>query len=398
MKNRNYIPFLALILLFSCQKNNSNNSGNATESQNQEEKNMRNNILHVDANTRYPQKDIQLEDIADVELIPIETTNDFLVDGRGKIITVTEKYIIFSNGREGSLLIYNRQGKSLHIINHKGQGGEEYSRISGAIFDETKEELYINDMIKKKIFIYDIKGNYKRSFPHLTERQYSSMSLFNDTTLICYDIKYDDNNEYDDKNFFILISNKDGRKIKEIEIPYAKRTTLTITEKTPEGSVSIGRPIFPILKYGQFFLLTDVASNSVYLLSQKGDISPFMTRSPAIESMNPPKFIIPNLITDKYFHMWNFLKEWNWNTNEGFPGFNLLYDRDERKIYEFAAMAFHDLNFTIQRDCFLEKNTYAATIEAPELIEKKAKLPAYLKELASNLEDDDNPVLMIIKF
>ena len=47
--------------------------------------------------------------------------------------------------------------------NRRGQGAEEYTFINGIVLDEGKNELYVNSTPSKKILVYDLFGNFKRS-------------------------------------------------------------------------------------------------------------------------------------------------------------------------------------------------------------------------------------------
>ena len=121
----------------------------------------------VDVRKEYPKSEICIQDIADVEYVPLETTKDFLCESTN-VAYVDDSMIIWVNQRAGDILIFSRTGKALKRINRRGQSGEEYQGISNLAVDKQNNELYVNDMWRKKIFIYDINGNFKRSFSHLS--------------------------------------------------------------------------------------------------------------------------------------------------------------------------------------------------------------------------------------
>ncbi|MDR1120596.1 MAG: 6-bladed beta-propeller [Dysgonamonadaceae bacterium] len=149
-----------------------------------------NRFLTVDVSKEYPMSDrIRLQDIAEVEYVPLETNDDFLCAGR--VFYIDNSIIIYVNGKNGEILIFDRQGKAKHKINRKGQSGEEYATVSCCLYDKEKNELYVSDMMLKKIFVYDIEGNYKRSFWHLPGAQYNRIYLFDEQYLLCYNNRID---------------------------------------------------------------------------------------------------------------------------------------------------------------------------------------------------------------
>lgn len=111
----------------------------------------------------YPKKELVLQDFMDVEYIPLETNDEFV--NQGCVQAVGEKYIIVTNYvNDGNIFVYDRSGKAIRKINRKGQGGEEYISCRSITSDEENEELFVNDNYAIKIKVYDLEGNFKRSF------------------------------------------------------------------------------------------------------------------------------------------------------------------------------------------------------------------------------------------
>ena len=273
MKNRNYILFLAFILLFSCQKSNSNNSENATGSQNQNKKNMRNNILYVDLNKNYPEKDkIYLQDFAEVKYISLETTNDFLCSGSP--VYIDDEIIIFTNNRAGDILIFDSNGKTKKRINRKGASGEEYAGLSGLAYDKKNDELFVNDMFAKKIVVYDLTGNYKRHFYHQQNTQYRTIVDFDDNNLLCHTAFHSLEEP------FILVSKETGKKEKNIPIPFEKQIDPDIKEHLDNGGMQmLASPVPYIVKNGNQIILNEVSSDTIYQLNQDATLSPLLVRT-----------------------------------------------------------------------------------------------------------------------
>ena len=94
-----------------------------------------------DFSKNYPQKKLRLQDMAEIEYVPLETTDDILLGGSSVLSAVTDKYILIHESRLGDIFVFDRKtGKLYSHFNHKGQSGREYTWINvGTILDEKKE-------------------------------------------------------------------------------------------------------------------------------------------------------------------------------------------------------------------------------------------------------------------
>lgn len=112
----------------------------------------------------FPKKELILQDFMDVEYIALETKDDFL--NHGWVQAIGKKIILVLGRDRGDIFVYNRNGKALRKINRKGQGGEEYVSCFNITLDENRNEIFINDIYRKQILVYDLYGKFKRSFKH----------------------------------------------------------------------------------------------------------------------------------------------------------------------------------------------------------------------------------------
>ena len=146
-------------------------------------------LITVDVNDSYStKKELVLQDFMDVEYIPLETNDEFI--NRACVQAVGEKYIIVTNFYDdGNIFVYGRNRKAIRKINRKGQGGEEYVSMRSVSLDEENEEIFVNDFHAKKIRVYDLEGNFKRSLNQRSEKSsfYVEMLDYDKDNLICYD-------------------------------------------------------------------------------------------------------------------------------------------------------------------------------------------------------------------
>ena len=136
------------------------------------------NLPVIDFSKNYPTKDIRLQDIADMEYIPLETTDDVLLSDKAVLSSVTDKYILVYEPLQGDIFVFNRTGKIYAHFNHKGQSGQEYPWIRYAIFDERNGEIFV---CNQSIQVYSLNGKYKRTLKINTLQNESAVYNFDDT-------------------------------------------------------------------------------------------------------------------------------------------------------------------------------------------------------------------------
>ena len=84
------------------------------------------NLIRVDVMADYPEKELILQDLMDVEYIALETTDDFITKGAVKAIG-KDIMLVTNRGSDGEILVFDKNGKGLRKINRLGQSGEEYT-------------------------------------------------------------------------------------------------------------------------------------------------------------------------------------------------------------------------------------------------------------------------------
>jgi hypothetical protein len=103
------------------------------------------------------------EFVTELEYIPLETDNDCLiaeVDGTYSHIIVTSSHIFVAGYR--FCYAFGRDGRFIGNIGSFGQGPEEYRMINGLSIDENKQSVYIDTHNSVMEYSYD--GVFHRSF------------------------------------------------------------------------------------------------------------------------------------------------------------------------------------------------------------------------------------------
>lgn len=356
-------------------------------------------FITVDVSKKYQQKEFILQDIMDVEYIALESTDEFLCQGMvqavGKDIIVVKNII-----NDGDIFIFDRNGKGLRKFNRKGQGSEEYIFNLSIFFDENKCEIYVDEVIRN-VQVYDLQGNYLRSI-YRGEAKWINANNYNSDYLIARESPSVHIGKKADYQRFMLISKHNGNIVEEFRIHFENKIEWGITNHA--GNAGGAPRLFPIIPYHNSWLLMEPSSDTVFKVSPDFSITPFMARTPSIQTMKPAVFLLPCIFTERYYFMETVRMEANILKNEGFPKTYLAYDKKENTIFEYTVLNNDfpqkgSINFTMQETTNSEI-AFCQQLDPHELIEahQKGQLKGKLKDIAVGLEEDSNPVIMLVKY
>ena len=361
-------------------------------------------FITVDVTKSYPKKELILQDFMDVEYVALETTDEFLC--QDQVQAIGKDFIVVKNRvMDGDIFIFSRNGKVLRKFNRWGQGHEEYTFPSRIILDEDNDEIIVDDKQIKKIIVYDLFGNFKRSFLYNKGSIYTNIYNFGREKLILADDAFDYSEYFEthDRPRFSIISKQDGSVVNDIEISFIQKKTRTLRQGNTLALINniLIRP------FQDSFILTELSSDTVFRYLPDNSMVPFIIRTPSIQSIGTETFLIPSTLTDRYYFMTTVKKEYDFNRRDAdFPTTHLVYDRQEKTTYKCIAL--YNDDFTDKRTENMIRMDYVAlnneiayyqSFQAYELIEalEKGQLKGKLKEIAAGLKEEDNPVIMLVK-
>ena len=385
MKTLIFIETIFLLVMTSCGSDNASTDGFIT--------------VDVTKSSYSPKKELVLQDFMDVEYIPLETNDEFI--NQGYVQAVGEKYIIVTNYRkDGDIFVYNRNGKAIRKINHKGQGGKEYISFRTITLDEENNELFVNDHYAKKIVVYDLEGNFKRSFKQNDKGKslfYWEIFNYDKENLICYD-------ELNEEIPFLLISKQDGSITKEIKVPFKEKKVFIQLLKYEGGIRTAGPGNYSrITPFKGNWILLEPSSDTIYTLMPDCSLRPFIAKTPPVHTLDPEFYLILKLVSDRYYFMESIKNVYDFRKEEGFPKTYFVYDTQEKDFFSYII---YNGDYSYKKELYMvmftpinTKGELWATIDAFELCRdyEKGKLTGKLKDIAAKLGEDDNRVIMLVK-
>ena len=273
-------------------------------------------------------------------------------------------------------------------INHKGQSGEEYTSALGFILDEENNELYVSDTYGRKIFVYDLDGNFKRRLSWEDDFMFSEIFDFNQEYLIAHDVLNENSTSPRSKQAFMLLSKQNGSITKTIQIPFKDKKSIIIRTPVDDSGMCYAyapSTSHPVVPYFDDFMLAEYSSDTIYQYTPNGAMEPIIARTPSVQTM------------DRYYFVEAVEKTMEFKTTD------IVYDKQEKNLFTYKI---YNDDYAYEKEAFLKSrplNSEVPTwqfLDADELVDdfENGKLKGKLKEVASRLHEDDNPVIMLIKY
>jgi len=362
----------------------------------------------IDVLKNYPRKEFILQDIAKVEYIPFETNDKALMGRTLKIFYISDDYIIAANINEGDVFVYNGNGKWKYSFNHKGQGPREYVRANSIAFDEKAKEVFICEWYSSnpKILVYAENGTYKRTLP-IPPKFHPNLYNFDDETLLVYDEYGVFSMEDFSRRPYLFMSKKDGRFTDSLNIHLPVRiSNASVWKGEHNGEQATFSRMIGISynrSYGKNFLIADWSADTIYRLTPRKELQPMIVRKQPMQSTNPKILISNFLATDKFILLGVHSMDYEAIRNgQSIDQKQLMYDFKTGEVNEYRLKN-KDISSstnTMIRDAITPGNTGITLYDASLLhdLNKKGELRGDLKELLKTLDEEDNPVLVKIKF
>ena len=143
-------------------------------------------LAFIDVTEEYPEKKIELTDIAGVSYLHLNSkTDDYLY--KGSIDYVTENNIIVIDRSQNSVLFFSKEGNPKSHFNRRGQGPEEYSDAASLMYDEANDEVFVSPDFSNHIMVYSSLGEFKRKINLPQVNVNGQMALFDDVSILVYD-------------------------------------------------------------------------------------------------------------------------------------------------------------------------------------------------------------------
>jgi hypothetical protein len=337
------------------------------------------------------------------EVIPLETTKDVLIDSNDRLFDVSENYIVFGSTR-GDIFIFYRNGKIKSHFNRQGRGPEEYSFRYIVIIDEKNEEILVFDGWFGPILVYSLFGQYKRTLRYSTELQITEAFNFDDETMLVYDRKGVNSNDNYSKRPYMFMSKQDGSITDTLNIYLPVRYPTNVIYRWTdssgtnfEQSTSFG--IRSNRFFGHNFVISDISSDTIYLLKRNRELTPLIVRTPSVHTTTPNLVVLHEFSTDKFICLTvSYLDYDSLLDLTPIPLRTLMIDLETLEISNVSLITYNiSLPNTKAVWVFPDqlKSLYERFKNNPD---RPLRIPEVVLNMAPLLGEEDNPVVYLTRF
>ena len=358
-------------------------------------------IPQIDMNADYPEKEICLQDIAEVSYIPLDSKDDILF--RGPVRSFSDKGIMILDASNERLLFFNKQGKFLNSVDRKGQGPEEYSMMFSVFVDWDKNEVSVFNSHSQSV-VYSLDGTFKRRLTFESDVKPSDMYEWSDGQFVSYrSAVLDEDGQLEPYQPIVFYSKEEGKK--EDSLSYRKEHEFSTIIANGSMNMKISYP--SLVKLNGDVYVNDLSTDTIYrLVPPTKALQPVITRTPSVVNDMDGYFMDLYGITSQFY----FFRFCSRQLSFDGGNFRIIDEKSKNTIYDcnngqIYHPKFINKDYPSMEKCemrFSEEVHACATIQldAFELIEalEAGELSGELKTIAEGLKEDDNPVLMVVKF
>ena len=383
-----YLMALCMIVFSACTNQQKENNGP---------------LPVADFEKEYPEKDLLVSEHADVEYVRLETTDEVLLDGIASLyLSVTDRFIVTNNMKEGRIFVFDRQGKHLHNFMRKGQSGEEFVFANRVRVDDKAEEIFVLDT-RNKVLVYTLDGKFKRVLDIPKGMKADDLWNYDDEWLLSYDSYNLDRGDLPcAEQPFFLLSKKDGS-VKRIDVNAKDRIgpRIYFERNGQKGVMSVSFNY--IYKNGDEFVLSELGNDTVFML-KKGKVSPLLVRTPGSKEKEVRSMMSAPLKLGDYIGVAEAPKKLelentkfatkdvflNLKTGEGC----ILGLKDDVNFVEPTGIRHSNERVEAPKNHILWMPDTDRLFQWKE----EGKLKGKLAEMLEDMSEDDNPILIIYKF
>ncbi len=369
--------------------------------------------IEVNPNSRC--KDgVNLSDlILDIEYIPLETKSESLISDPAKI-RITDNLIFIKNRNPQSLKVFDYKGNFVTEIGKNGNGPGEYTRFISFGIDEINKSIVMFNALPDKLLTFGYDGKFKESLPYNDGKNVNDIEFISDSKYVIMKSNSSGSTDFS----YHLYTNKHqliAKRIKPINF-------------TMKGSFGLSQAFSYYILKNHFIVKENLLNDTVYFVSEMKGLIPHyvfdfgkltfpvelqknsleLTLNARENGRTNVSELDEHIMPDGMFETKAYIiicyrlnQKFYWgyynkqtkqscttvnqgiiNDYDGGPPFHPIYQKNNLMVGFMHAYEFID---------FINSSTFKTS--TPLFPEKKKQL----EQLANSLNDNDNPVLMLVK-
>ena len=359
----------------------------------------------IDLNAAYPEKKLDLAEVASPEYIPLYTVGADSLDRYSLTsASVSPHWVVAYNWQQTIMVFERATGKLRYRFNHQGQQKEQYYYIFSVFVDEEREEIYVVGSVFK-IQVYSLSGNYKRTLNLPYDMSFEQVFDYDKDSLIFNDGREDVDNPVQKGTYYYLMSKTDGgmRPLPfHVKYRITNRFRIRLRNGDRQGVISCMFSVKPLLKNGDEVILSEFSNDTVFSYGKEG-AKPLLVRTPAPRSTFPLKLMSVSACSRRFLFLDVIEKVYRRNIKK-LDGDSFVYDYREKEIFTPVLVNSDFIpELPVEIDNMngsFPKYAGASSIHSREFMQyyRKGNLQGRACEAASCLTRDDIYVLVLYHF
>jgi hypothetical protein len=359
----------------------------------------------IDLNAAYPEKKLDLAEVASPEYIPLYTVGADSLDRYSLTsASVSPHWVVAYNWQQTIMVFERATGKLRYRFNHQGQQKEQYYYIFSVFVDEEREEIYVVGSVFK-IQVYSLSGNYKRTLNLPYDMSFEQVFDYDKDSLIFNDGREDVDNPVQKGTYYYLMSKTDGgmRPLPfHVKYRITNRFRIRLRNGDRQGVISCMFSVKPLLKNGDEVILSEFSNDTVFSYGKEG-AKPLLVRTPAPRSTFPLKLMSVSACSRRFLFLDVIEKVYRRNIKK-LDGDSFVYDYREKEIFTPVLVNSDFIpELPVEIDNMngsFPKYAGASSIHFREFMQyyRKGNLQGRACEAASCLTRDDIYVLVLYHF
>ena len=387
-----------LITAAGCGSNKSNSASSTTS-----------DIPVIDLRADYPEKRIDIREIADIEYIPLEMTDSSLLSR--SLLTMTDDYIVTFN-RDRNVIVFNRDGSYSHSFNHRGEAPFEYQDISALLFDPVSHDIFVTSSSSSIVQQYDFYGNHIRTITLPEEYRFGQdFFIYSNDTLLGVDRKFTANEELqkqygvNHQPFYYIDIKTDS--ITKLPIEMVEPTSEGLTWFVDNSVYGISLWVAPLSTIGDKIIVSDAMEDNISIFADSV-LVPIVTKRNKLSENEKPYLTTIDGMNDRYILLHTIEKNIDLKANSVPDPVQYLYDRKTDEWVK-GKIDNNDIELEGEPDYYfgrlsgsihaLPEGYMAQVILAETLcdLRDKGRLSGRLKELSEKMDYEDNPIVLLAR-
>lgn len=359
----------------------------------------------IDLNAAYPEKKLDLAEVASPEYIPLYIVGADSLDRYSLTsASVSPHWVVAYNWQQTIMVFERATGKLRYRFNHQGQQKEQYYYIFSVFVDEEREEIYVVGSVFK-IQVYSLSGNYKRTLNLPYDMSFEQVFDYDKDSLIFNDGREDVDNPVQKGTYYYLMSKTDGgmRPLPfHVKYRITNRFRIRLRNGDRQGVISCMFSVKPLLKNGDEVILSEFSNDTVFSYGKEG-AKPLLVRTPAPRSTFPLKLMSVSACSRRFLFLDVIEKVYRRNIKK-LDGDSFVYDYREKEIFTPVLVNSDFIpELPVEIDNMngsFPKYAGASSIHSREFMQyyRKGNLQGRAYEAASCLTRDDIYVLVLYHF